>query len=176
MAIHSSILAWEIPWTEEPGGLQSLRLQNNWTWLRNSTTTTTITKYHRSEYLNNRNVLSHNPEVRFEIKVLTGLISSKASLLFLWTAFFVFIQYLDIVFPLCACSVMSNCATVSMRATAWTIARQAPLSMEFSRKEYWNRLPFPPSGDLPEQGLNPHLLHWQVNSLPLCYPLCVSMS
>ena len=27
MAVHSSILAWEIPWTEEPGGLQSMRSQ-----------------------------------------------------------------------------------------------------------------------------------------------------
>ena len=34
MAIHSSILAWEIPWTEEPGGLQSLGLQKSWTRLR----------------------------------------------------------------------------------------------------------------------------------------------
>ena len=30
MATHSSILAWEIPWTEEPGGLQSLDLKKNW--------------------------------------------------------------------------------------------------------------------------------------------------
>ena len=30
MATHSSILAWEIPWTEEPGGLQSMGLQKNW--------------------------------------------------------------------------------------------------------------------------------------------------
>ena len=30
MAIHSSILAWRIPWTEEPGGLQSMRLQKSW--------------------------------------------------------------------------------------------------------------------------------------------------
>ena len=29
--IHSSILAWEIPWTEEPGGLQSKKLQKSWT-------------------------------------------------------------------------------------------------------------------------------------------------
>ena len=35
MAIHSSILAWEIPWTEEPGGLQSMVLQKSQTWLRN---------------------------------------------------------------------------------------------------------------------------------------------
>ena len=32
MATHSSILVWRIPWTEEPGGLQSMELQS-WTWL-----------------------------------------------------------------------------------------------------------------------------------------------
>ena len=31
MATHSSILAWEIPWTEEPGGLQSMQSQKSWT-------------------------------------------------------------------------------------------------------------------------------------------------
>ena len=31
MAAHSSILAWKIPWTKEPGGLQFMRLQTNWT-------------------------------------------------------------------------------------------------------------------------------------------------
>ena len=35
MATHSSILAWEIPWTEKPGGLQSMGSQKSWTWLRN---------------------------------------------------------------------------------------------------------------------------------------------
>ena len=34
MATHSSILAWEIPWTEEPGGLQSMGPQKSQTWLR----------------------------------------------------------------------------------------------------------------------------------------------
>ena len=33
MATHSSILASEIPWTEEPGGLQSMGLQKSWTWI-----------------------------------------------------------------------------------------------------------------------------------------------
>ena len=33
MATHSSILGWEIPWTEEPGGLQSMDLQRSRTWL-----------------------------------------------------------------------------------------------------------------------------------------------
>ena len=39
------------------------------------------------------------------------------------------------------------------------IARQAPLSMEFSRQEYWSGLPFPSPGDLPKQRWNPGLLH-----------------
>ena len=34
MATHSSILAWRIPWTEEPGGLQSMGVPKNWTRLR----------------------------------------------------------------------------------------------------------------------------------------------
>ena len=33
---------------------------------------------------------------------------------------------------------------------AWTVAHEAPLSMEFSRQEYWKGLPFPPPGDLPD--------------------------
>ena len=38
MATHSIILAWEIPWTEEPCGLQSMRSQKSWTQLSNETT------------------------------------------------------------------------------------------------------------------------------------------
>ena len=39
MAIHSGILAWKIPWTEEPGGLQPMGLQKSRTQLSNQTTT-----------------------------------------------------------------------------------------------------------------------------------------
>ena len=39
--------------------------------------------------------------------------------------------------------------------TPWTIAHQAPLSMEFSRQEYWSRLSFPSPGDLPDPGIEP---------------------
>ena len=35
MATHSSILVWEIPWTEDPGWLQSIGSQKSWTWLSN---------------------------------------------------------------------------------------------------------------------------------------------
>ena len=40
----------------------------------------------------------------------------------------------------------------------WTVARQAPLSMEFSREEYWSGVPFPILGDLPDPGIEPSSL------------------
>ena len=39
---------------------------------------------------------------------------------------------------------------VQLSVIPWTVAHQAPLSMEFSRQEYWSRLPFPSSGDPPD--------------------------
>ena len=53
--------------------------------------------------------------------------------------------------------------------TPWTVSRQAPLSMRFSRQEYWSGLPCPSPGDLPDQGSNTHLLLWQAGSLPLSH-------
>ena len=43
---------------------------------------------------------------------------------------------------------------------------QAPLSMGFSRQEYWSRLPFPSPGDLPDPGIEPRSPALQVDSLP----------
>ena len=50
------------------------------------------------------------------------------------------------------CSVL-RC--VQLSATPETVARQAPLSMEFSQHEYWSGLPFPTPGDLPDPGIKP---------------------
>ena len=44
---------------------------------------------------------------------------------------------------------------VRLFATPWTVAHQAPPSMEFSRREYWSGLPFPSPGDLPNPGIKP---------------------
>ena len=49
-----------------------------------------------------------------------------------------------------SCSVMSDSFV-----TPWTAARQAPLSVGFSRQEYWRGLPFPSPGDLPNPGIEP---------------------
>ena len=56
------------------------------------------------------------------------------------------------------------CSHVWFCVTPWTAACQALLSMGFSRQENWNGLPFPAPGDLPTQGSNPCLLHWQADS------------
>ena len=50
--------------------------------------------------------------------------------------------------------------------TPWTIAQQAPLTMRFSRQEYWSGLPRPSSGDLPHPGIKPGSSILQVESLP----------
>ena len=50
--------------------------------------------------------------------------------------------------------------------TPWTAAFQAPLSMGFSRQEYWSRLPFPPPGDLLNPGIEPASPALQADSLP----------
>ena len=42
---------------------------------------------------------------------------------------------------------------VQLFTTSWTIAHQTPLSMEFSRQEYWSGLPFPSPRDLPNPGI-----------------------
>ena len=42
------------------------------------------------------------------------------------------------------------CMSSKLFATPWTVAHQAPVSMEFSRQEYWSGLPFPSPGDLPD--------------------------
>ena len=69
---------------------------------------------------------------------------------------------------MCAARVLSH--SVSLFVTPWIVSHQAPLSMEFSRQEYWSGSPFPSQGIFLTQELNPHLLHplhRQVDSLPL---------
>ena len=59
-------------------------------------------------------------------------------------------------------SVMSD----SLQPCGLYVARQAPLSIGFSRQEYWSGLPFPSPGDLPNPGIKPRSAALQANSLP----------
>ena len=56
----------------------------------------------------------------------------------------------------CCCLLLSR---VQLCATPWSVAPQAPLSMGFSRQEYWSGLPCPPPGDLPHPGIKPRSRH-----------------
>ena len=55
---------------------------------------------------------------------------------------------------LCVC-MLSHFSRVRLFATLWTAARQAPLSMGFSRQEYWSGVPCTPPGYLPDTGIKP---------------------
>ena len=57
----------------------------------------------------------------------------------------------------CVCA--KSLSHVWLFVTLWTIACQVPLSMGFSRQEYWSGLPCPPPGDLPHPGIEPASLH-----------------
>ena len=55
---------------------------------------------------------------------------------------------------------------VRLFATPWTVAYQGPLSMGFSRQEYWSALLFPCPGDLPDPGIEPMSPALQADALP----------
>ena len=58
----------------------------------------------------------------------------------------------------CVCICAHSLGSAQFFVTLWTIAHQAPLSMGFSRQEYWSGLPFPSPGQLPIPGWKPGLL------------------
>ena len=61
---------------------------------------------------------------------------------------------------------VSRSVVSKLFATPWTVACQAPLSMEFFRREYWSGLPFPLPGDLPNLGIESGSPALQADSLP----------
>ena len=60
---------------------------------------------------------------------------------------------------------MFSYSVVSDSATPWMAAVHAPLSMDFSRQEYWSGWPCPPPGDLPNLGIKPRSPALQGDSL-----------
>ena len=65
------------------------------------------------------------------------------------------------------CESVLSCVRLS--ATSWTVTWEAPLSVEFSRQEYWKGLPFPTPGNLPNPGIQPGSPALAVDSLPVCH-------
>ena len=67
------------------------------------------------------------------------------------------------------CCVLSHFSRVRLLETPWTVARQAPLSVGFSRQESWSGLPCPPPGDLPDPGIEARSTPLQADSLPYSF-------
>ena len=65
--------------------------------------------------------------------------------------------------------VVWSLSRIQLFVTPWTIVRKSPLSMEFSRQEYWSGLPFPPPGDLLHLGIESMSPALQVDSLSLSH-------
>ena len=61
---------------------------------------------------------------------------------------------------------VKSLSRVRLFATPWTVAYQAPPSVEFSRQEYWSGLPFPSPGDFSNPGIEPRSPALQADALP----------
>ena len=61
----------------------------------------------------------------------------------------------EMIIYLFVCVCVQMLGRVWLLVTPWTVAHQAPFSLEFSRQEYRSWLPFPPLGDLPDPGIEP---------------------
>ena len=135
MATHSSTLAWEIPWMEEPGRLQSmgsLRVGQDW-----ATSLSFFTFMHwRRKWQPSPVFLPRESQGR-EPGGLPSMGLHRVGH-----------DWRD----LAAAAAMDSCklsrfSHVRLFVMLWTVACQAPLPLVFSRQEYWSGLPFPSPGD-----------------------------
>ena len=86
---------------------------------------------------------------------MTGfrVLNNVADIWYLFYIFPFFLVHSKALIPNVCCAVLSRFSCVQLFATPWTVGHQAPLSMEFSRQEYWSGLSFPSPGDLQDPGI-----------------------
>ena len=94
------------------------------------------------------------------LKTTVSHVLSRFPVAYSWRASHVPVTHVYVCVCVCVC-VSYLCLFV----TSWTVAHQAPLSMEFSRQEYWGWLPFPSPGHLPYPGIKPRSSELQADSL-----------
>ena len=150
MATHSSILAWRILWREEPGWLLSIgshRVRHNWS---------DLACMHALE----KEMATHSSALAWRIPGTAepgGLPSMGSHRVGhdwsdLAAAAHPFMHWPR---GICVYLKLSHFSPVQLFAALWAVACQAPLSMGFSKQEYWSGLPCPPPGDLPDPGIEP---------------------
>ena len=74
-------------------------------------------------------------------------------------------MFLAIYFTVLPLVLVKSLSRVRLFATPWMVAYQAPLSMGFSKQEYWSGLPFPSPGDLPDPGIEPGSPSFQADAV-----------
>ena len=109
-------------------------------------------------------MLSRNPGLLNYYVSLTTHIQSQELLSILQNTFLVHIDLS--ISPSRSKSRVKLFSLVRLFVIPWTVAYQAPLSMEFSRQKYWSELPFPSPGDLPDSGIEPRCPALQAGALP----------
>ena len=158
MATQSRILAWRIPWMEEPGEPQSMGLQRvQHDWATNTSTfflscNSTAQSRHGFRQLWLPSHLGLGVFLEFSFSRPTASFG-KSCWLYLQSE--------------SESEVAQSCPTL---CDPWTVAHQAPLSMGFSRQEYWSGLPFPSPGDLPDPGIEPRSPTLQADALTSAPP------
>ena len=102
------------------------------------------------QYIQLLNCSWHIRDILVFVELINQLIKSDIILTKLKKVISAIKLYLEVLLLLFSLSVVSDSFE-----TLWTVAYQAPLSMGFSRQAYWNGLPFPSPGDLPDPGIEP---------------------
>ena len=84
-----------------------------------------------------------------------GMLVTNMEMLCLWSQSHMKGVFISMLMLLLCMHMLSCFSHVPLFATPWAITHQVPLSMEFSRQEYWSGFPCPPPGDLPNPGTEP---------------------
>ena len=148
MATHSSILAWEIPWTEEPGRLQSMELQR--------VGHDFATAKSAAKSLQSCPTLCNPMDCSLPGFSVHGILQPRT------------LEWVAISFSNAwKWKVkVKSLSRVWLLATPWTAAYQAPPSMGFSGQQYWSGVPLPsPDFATKQQQFKPILSPWQLSSL-----------
>ena len=190
MATHSSVLAQRVPWTEEPSRLQTIGSQSR-TGLKLFRTEHTWALHRASS--RTRCAPPRAVSIKLSVKMFRNLLDSRLFVGDLLVCLFISLESFNNLCILsilnlhendesmpcvCVCVCVCMCQSLShvqLFGTPWTVALQDPLSMGFSRREYWSGQSFPSPGGLPDPGIEPwspalqtdyHLSHQRSPSMP----------
>ena len=94
-------------------------------------------------------------ELGEEVSGSTAREHCESSLVTVWACKLPHIQTVLMKILVCVCVCVKLFSRIRCFGTPWTVAHQAPLSLEFPRQEYWSRLSFPSPGDVPDPGIEP---------------------